>query len=101
MVNRKKSALALAAALSGFLSAPAMAEQAAPPAPIVLNGQLRTADFTGGVGTAPGGAYDYAPSTPYWYAPRSEFARTLAFIAAARNRALHHGVLTGHAFGHR
>ena len=57
-------------------------------APIVLNGQLRTSDFTGGVGYSSGSTmymqgYSYGGST----SGSSSFAATQAFIAGARTSA--------------
>ncbi|MEI9887145.1 MAG: hypothetical protein WDN08_11710 [Rhizomicrobium sp.] len=54
-------------------------------APIVLSGQLRTGDFTGGVGYAAGGTY-YIQGTSYGYANSgsSYFAATQGFVAGAR-----------------
>ena len=54
-------------------------------APIVLNGQLRTSDFTGGVGYASGGAI-YVQGYSYGFANSgsSSFAATQGFVAGAR-----------------
>ena len=54
-------------------------------APIVLNGQLHTSDFTGGVGDASGGTI-YVQSYSYGSAASgsSAFAATQGFVAGAR-----------------
>jgi len=85
------------------LATPCVAANAVPPSlePVVLNGQLNTRDFTGGVGNeASDGGY-YNAASVYGSSPNNEFNRTLAFIAAVRNRALHGASMNGRSFGHR
>ena len=54
-------------------------------APIVLNGQLRTGDFTGGVGYS-SGSYMYVQGYSYGNGTSgsSSFAATQGFVAGAR-----------------
>ena len=54
-------------------------------APIVLNGQLRTGDFSGGVGYS-SGSYIYVQGYSYGAASAgsSSFAATQGFVAGAR-----------------
>ena len=104
MTTWKKSICCLSILPMLAFATPCSAADAAPPAreSVVLNGHLNTSDFTGGVGYgASDGGYYYAPGSVYGSAPNNEFARTLAFIAAARNRALHGASMNGHSFGHR
>ncbi|HEY0301433.1 MAG TPA: hypothetical protein VGC36_08885 [Rhizomicrobium sp.] len=83
---QKAQAIVLVMALALPLAAEA-GERRAPQgrAPMVLNGQLRTGDFTGGVGYASGGTY-YVQGFSYGFANSgsSAFAATRGFIAGAR-----------------
>jgi hypothetical protein len=102
MTIRKISASAfvalplLAVAFASFSSA----GNDAPREPIVLNGHLNMSDFNGGVGYGISDAAPYdGPSALFSTAPRSQFSRTLAFVSAARIRALHGASMHGHGFG--
>ena len=67
--------------------------------PIVLNGQLRTSDFTGGVGRP---VYDagYGQASVYFAGTSNNpNAATVAFIGAARNQGLGGASMSG--FGRR
>lgn len=55
-------------------------------APIVLNGQLHTGDFTGGVGYASGGTYYYMQGYSYGggTSGSASFTASQSFVAGAR-----------------
>ncbi len=69
--------------------------------PIVLNGHLATGDFDGGVGYRADGGDAYATTLVYPAASSNTFARTVAFIAAVRGRALHGTSMHARGFVHR
>lgn len=71
-------------------------------APIVLNGQLRTSDFTGGVGYGWGGTYYYVQGYSYGNGTSgsSSFAAAQGFVAGARTSAFA-AASAGAGSGHR
>ena len=105
MVNEKNSLwrCTVASLLVFAIAAPCPTAAAAATdhAPIVLNGNLATADFDGGVGYRTDGGDAYATTLVYPAVSNNTLAHTIAFIAAVRGHALHGTSMRGHGFGHR
>jgi hypothetical protein len=68
--------------------------------PIVLNGQLSTADFTGGVGDRSGGDGYGGGGQAFVFAPARSGAAAFAFSSAFAKASAHAGAGMSHSGGH-